>query len=82
LLDKLAVLLFAIANTLERKVLLVADAYYASGKFIAKLLAQGHQLVTRAKSNAVAYRPAPTPAQRRRGRPRLYGEKVRLKDLA
>jgi hypothetical protein len=75
-------LLFSVANVLGRKVLLVADAYYASGKFIGQLLANGHQLVTRAKSNAVAYRPAPRPAQRRRGRPRLYGEKVRLKELA
>ena len=82
LLDKLAVLLFSIANFLERKILLVADAYYASGKLIAQLLSNGHQLVTRAKSNAVAYLPVPTPQHRRRGRPRLYGEKVRLKELA
>jgi hypothetical protein len=82
LLDKLAALLLSIANALEAKVLLVADAYYASGKFIHQLLANGHQLVTRAKSNAVAYLPAPAPAQRRRGRPRIYGEKLRLKELA
>jgi hypothetical protein len=82
LLDKLAALLFSIAQEGERKVLLVADAYYAAGKLIAQLLGQGHQLVTRAKSNAVAYRPVPVPAHRRRGRPRIYGEKVRLKDLA
>ena len=82
LLDKLAILLFSIAGVLKRKVLLVADAYYASGKFIAQLLANGHQLVTRAKSNAVAYLPALAPARRRRGRPRIYGAKVRLKDLA
>jgi hypothetical protein len=82
LLDKLAVLLFSIANVLARSVLLVADAYYASGKFIHQLLANGHHLVTRAKSNAVAYLPVPTPEHRRRGRPRIYGEKVRLKQLA
>jgi hypothetical protein len=81
LLDKLAVLLFAIANVLDRKVLLVADAYYASGRLIDQLLVNGHQLITRAKSNAVAYLPAPVPVRRRRGRPRLYGEKVRLKEL-
>jgi len=46
---------------------------------ITKLLGQGHQLVTRAKSNAVAYWPVQVPARRRRGRPRFYGEKVRLK---
>ena len=82
LLDKLAALLFSIANVLGGKVLLVADAYYASGKLIAQLLGNGHQLVTRANNNAVAYRPAPTPGHRRRGRPRIYGEKVRLKELA
>jgi hypothetical protein len=82
LLDKLAVLMFSIANLLEREILLVADAYYASGKLIAQLLSKGHQLVTRAKSNAVAYLPVPTPQLRRRGRPRIYGEKVRLRELA
>jgi hypothetical protein len=82
LLDKLAVLLLSIATLLGRKVLLVADAYYASGKLIAQLLSKGHQLVTRAKSNAVAYLPVPTPQHRRRGRPRIYGEKVLLKELA
>jgi hypothetical protein len=37
----------------------VADAYYASGKFIHQSLANGHQLVTRAKCNAVTYLPVP-----------------------
>lgn len=82
LLDKLALLLFSLAGIVDRKLLLVADAYYASGKMITTLLGQGHQLVTRAKSNAVAYWPVQVPARRRRGRPRLYGEKVKLKDLA
>jgi hypothetical protein len=82
LLDKLTALLFSIANVMNHKVLLVADAYYASGKLITQLLANGHQLVTRAKSNAVAYLPVNAPAIRQRGRPRIYGEKVRLKELA
>ena len=82
LLDKLTLLLFSLAGILDHKLLLVADAYYASGKMIGKLLGAGHHLVTRAKSNAVAYWPAPVPVRRRRGRPRLYGEKVKLKDLA
>jgi hypothetical protein len=82
LLDKLAALLFSIANVMDHKVLLVADAYYASGRLIGQLLVNGHQLVTRAKSNAVAYLPVDAPALRQRGRPRIYGEKVRLKDLA
>ena len=82
LLDKLAVLLFSLAGGIERRLLVVADAYYASGKLIGQLLSKGHHLVTRAKSNAVAYLPAVVAEKRRRGRPRIYGEKVRLKDLA
>lgn len=82
LLDKLVALLFGVIQSWERKVLLVADAYYASGKVIAPLLAQGHQLLTRARSNAVAYFPPPPVGVRRRGRPRRYGTRVRLKDLA
>jgi hypothetical protein len=83
LLDKLAALLLSVAKLWCRQILLVADAYYASGGFMAELLAHGHHLLTRAKSNAVAYLPPPNPPEhRRRGRPRVYGEKVRLKDLA
>jgi hypothetical protein len=82
LLDKLVALLMRIAAGMDRKVLLVADAYYASGKVITPLLAKGHHLISRAKSNAVAYLPVAQSQHRGRGRPRVYGQKVRLKDLA
>jgi hypothetical protein len=82
LLDKLVTLLLSITGVWNRKVLLVADAYYGSGNLILTLLGKGHQLVTRAKSNAVAYLPVTAPLRRLRGRPRIYGSKVRLKDLA
>ena len=82
LLDKLVALLMRVAGSVERQVLLVADAYYASGKVITPLLAQGHHLISRAKSNAVAYLPAPKTERRGKGRPPIYGKKVRLKDLA
>lgn len=82
LLDKLVALLFTIVGAWNRQVLLIADAYYASAKVIAPLLANGHHLITRAKSNAVAYMPVHKPEHRGKGRPRIYGEKVRLKDPA
>jgi hypothetical protein len=82
LLDKLVALLMRIAGCIDRQVLLVADAYYASGKVITPLLKQGHHLISRAKSNAVAYLPVPETPHRGRGRPRIYGQKVRLKELA
>jgi hypothetical protein len=60
----------------------VADAYYAAGKVANGLLAQGHHLVSRVKSNAVAYAPAEPPqGKRKRGRPKRYGRKIRLKSL-
>lgn len=82
LLDKLVTLFIGLAREMPRKVILVADAYYASAKVIDPLLRSGHQLVTRARRNTVAYRPASQPRVRRRGRPRVYGEKVTLAALA
>lgn len=81
LLDKLVLLFLPLAVALAAPVILVADAYYASRKIIVPLLAAGHQLISRAKKNCVAYQLAPKPKRRRRGRPRLYGKRVRLRDL-
>ncbi len=81
LLDKLVALFLPVAKLSERKAVLLADAYYASGKVIRPLLKEGHQLATRVRSNAVAFHPAEKPKKRKRGRPRVYGKKVRLRDL-
>jgi hypothetical protein len=81
LLDKLVLLFLPVAALVAQPVLLVADAYYASRKVILPLLAAGHQLVSRARTNAVAYRPAPVPTKRQRGRPRRYGARVKLRTL-
>jgi hypothetical protein len=82
LLDQLVTMLMGIGGCIERQVVLVADAYYASGKVITPLLDKGHHLISRAKRNAVAYLPPPHVERSGKGRPRTYGEKVRLKDLA
>ncbi len=67
---------------LDEPCYLVADAYYASGKMVKGTLAQGHNLVTRAKSKCVAYHPAPAPCGKRApGRPRRYGKKQKLWNL-
>ena len=81
LLDRLVDLFLGLTELCDRKVLLVADAYYASGKVIRPLLRQGHQLLTRARINTVAYMHPEPNDRRRRGRPRIYGPKVRLRDL-
>src|SRR6266699_594775 len=80
LLDKLSGLLLGLKWSCPLTV--VADAYYAAAKFAGSLLANGHHLVTRVRSNAVAYFP-PSPRRCRkphRGRRRLYGHKTPLQD--
>src|SRR5438046_2043611 len=80
LLDKMLGLLDILA--IKVPFYFVADAYYAAGKMVSGLLKQGNHLVTRVKSNAVAYAPAtPKKGQKKRGRPKTYGPKKKLKSL-
>lgn len=80
LLDKMVALLHSLGIT--QSCYFVADAYYASKKVIRGLLNQGNHLVTRVRTNAVAYQPAHQPeGPRSRGRPRKYGKKVPLRSL-
>ncbi|MGC9327236.1 MAG: transposase, partial [Candidatus Hinthialibacter sp.] len=79
LLDKLAAMFLETVSPMARPALLVADAYYASGKVIRPLLKEGHQLLTRVRKNGVAYREAAQPKTVRRGRPKKYGKKVQLR---
>jgi len=77
LLDKLRQLLLSLPWA--EAVTVVADAYYAAGRFARRLREQGHHLVTRVRTNAVAFLPAPRPKQLGRGRPALYGAKIKLR---
>jgi len=79
LLDKMVLLIQALH--LDFPFYLVADAYYASRKIIKPLVKSGAHLVARVRLNAVAYEIAPTPAKRKRGRPKSYGKKIALKSL-
>jgi hypothetical protein len=80
LLDKMAMLLESL--DISEKFYFIADAYYASRKITRRLLEGDNHLVTRVKSNAVAYHPAiPNNKHKRRGRPKKYGEKIKLKSL-
>ena len=82
LLDKLVALLLPITGLWQQPVLLLADAFYASRKVIVPLLKQEHHLITRVRINTTAYLPARRPSKPRRGRPRLYGKKLYLRELA
>jgi hypothetical protein len=78
LLDKLGALLLGLPW--DQPVTVVADAYYAAAKFARGLLGQGHHLVSRVRTTAVAYFPV-SPRKRKRkgrGRPATYGPKSKL----
>jgi hypothetical protein len=79
LLDKLLLLLQSLH--LHEPVLLVADAYYASGKIVRGLLKQGGHLISRMRKNATAYELPPVVFKPGRGRPRRYGKKIKLVEL-
>ena len=78
LLDKMLALLGIAA--VEQPFYLVADAYYAAHKIVAGLL-DNDRLLTRMKSNAVAYTAYQQRGPRKRGRPRVYGRKIKLSSL-
>ena len=77
LLDKMLSLLGIVA--IGEPFYFVADAYYAARKIVKGLRDQNNHLVTRVKSNAVAFAPYVRQGAQKRGRPRLYGAKVKLK---
>jgi hypothetical protein len=61
---------------------LILDAYYAAKDLLTTLTAARIDLITRVKVSTVAYRPLPPPPEKRgRGRPRKWGERVKLKEL-
>jgi len=80
LLDKMILLIDSLG--MNEPFYLVADAYYATGKIVRGLLAKGNHLVTRVKSNSVAWFPAPpSHSPRPKGRPRQYGKKIKVATL-
>lgn len=79
LLDKMLMLLKDII--LPKNYYFIADAYYATAKIIQGMLANNNHLISRVKSNAVAYYPAVLTTKLKRGRPQKYGNKIKLKTL-
>jgi hypothetical protein len=81
LLDKMMLLLREFV--LPKSYYLVADAYYAARKIINGLLQDGNHLITRARSNAIAFYPNSSRRNKKtsRGRKKKYGKKVKLKSL-
>ena len=78
LLDKLFELLLEL--NLPGLYYLVVDKYYCSGRLMKKLVEKDIHMITMMKKNAVAYYPVEE-KKKGRGRPKKYGEKVKLFSL-
>lgn len=79
-LDHLIVLLDSLAVGVA--FYLLADAYYACRKIARSLVKKGCHLISRVRINAVAYLlPVMPSGKRQRGRPKTYGEKIKLRTL-
>jgi len=61
----------------------VADAYYACKSIASALLQEGNHLISRVKSNAIAYQAPPEPCYEpgKRGAKKKYGNKIKLRTL-
>jgi hypothetical protein len=80
LMDKMILLLDSLG--MSEPFYFVADAYYANRKIVRGLLATGSHLVTRIRTNSVAFFPAtPPPGKRKQGRPKEYGKKIKVASL-
>jgi hypothetical protein len=80
IIDKVITLFKITAGT--DKVILVADAYYSVKKIMKILDKKGHCLISRMRSNAVAWEPIVEDIKKRRkGRPKSYGKKIKLKTV-
>lgn len=78
LLDKMVLMIQSLGIT--HPFYFIADAYYATRAIFRGMLAEGNHLISRVRSNAVAYYPA-NPSAKRRGRKAKYGQKVKLRSF-
>jgi hypothetical protein len=79
LLDKMFEMLLGL--NLSDAYYFVADKYYCSGRFMKQLIRSGTHMITMMKKGAVAYYPPAKIEKKQRGRPRKYGESIKLFDL-
>lgn len=79
LIDKANEMLASVCQS--QRFILLADAYYANGKVILSMKGRSCELVTRVRCSTTGWRPAAVPRKRKRGRPKKYGDPVKLRNL-
>lgn len=68
------------ADQTEMLDIVAADAFYGNANFLRALQGERNGTVVRLRRDRVLYRAAETPRKRRRGRPRLHGERFAFKE--
>jgi len=82
MLDKAVDMIISVKDCFKGKIVtVVADAFFSKKNFFKPLFESGIYVLTRCRKDAVAYEPAPPPKEKKRGRPKLYGDKIKLRDL-
>lgn len=81
LMDKATELVEKIRKITETPLLVIADAYYANAHFIKLMRSKSCHVLSRIRSNAVAFYPPKQSGQKKPGRPAKYGEKIILQKL-
>lgn len=79
--SKMVTLVHKVAEKSKYNAVMVGDAYYANKSIINPFKKHGYHLVTRVAANTVAFKPAKPPKVKKRGRPRVKGDKVILREL-
>lgn len=81
MLEKAVAMVLSVKACCKKKITVIADAFFSKSPFFAPLHEQGVFVLSRMRSDAVAYEPAAKPDKPGRGRPRKYGKKVKLRNL-
>jgi len=88
LVEQMLILACKTAQTIDKPAVVALDAYFSSKVAWAtienKFTSDGQKLleiVTRAQSNTVAFKIPEPPVKKKRGQPRIYGEKIKLMEL-
>jgi hypothetical protein len=75
-------LIFEFSQWMQLEVRVVVDAYFANKSFIKLLMEKRIPVITRLRSNAVAHLDFEEPKEKKRGRPRKKGKRIKVFDLA
>ncbi|MBA7664835.1 IS4 family transposase ISCku4 [subsurface metagenome] len=76
----LDMLISLVLSTIKQSFYMVADTYYAAKKIMVALIKAGKHLITRMRTNAIAWAyPNEDKGKKRRGRHKTYGNKIILR---